>query len=191
MRLTRHSPSMPLRQYELSRDSVRREGITPELFAEAEGPVAVLKACVRLEVERYIASLPADSTVHPFVARRPNRFKIIGWANILRQSANIHIHPHAWLSGVVLCSGPRARRRRLRACRLEGSASVHRTRALPMPTTSRPAPSSARGRSHAVVPFLLLAWNPAIPESGTPNQLRVRHSHQRADIRRGTERGRP
>jgi len=88
-----------IRQYDLSRDDVRREGITPELFAEAKGPLIGLKETVHREVKHYIASVPGDPA-HPFIARRPNRFRIIGWANVLSDNANIHIHPHAWLSGV-------------------------------------------------------------------------------------------
>jgi hypothetical protein len=87
------------REYELSREEGRREGITPELFAEAKGPVTALKDAVGRQVRSYIASLPDDPS-HPFIARRPKHFKIIGWANVLSDNANIHIHPHAWLSGV-------------------------------------------------------------------------------------------
>jgi hypothetical protein len=86
------------RQCELSKKEVRREGVTRELFADPEGPVVALKAAIHSEVERYIDSLPSG-TAHPFIARQPNRFRIIGWANVLRDNANIHIHPGAWLSG--------------------------------------------------------------------------------------------
>ena len=57
-----------------------------------------LKATIRREVEHYIASLPKDPA-HPFIARQPRRFRLVGWANVLQDNANIHIHPGAWLSG--------------------------------------------------------------------------------------------
>ncbi len=82
----------------LKGESTSREGITGELFAEAKGPVIGLKAIIRREVEHYIASLPNDPA-HPFVARQPQQFRLIGWANLLQDNANIHIHPGAWLSG--------------------------------------------------------------------------------------------
>ena len=85
-------------QYRSDGEGTSRTGITPELFSEAQGPVIGLKATVRKEVERYIASLPNDPS-HPFVARTPRNFTLIGWANLLQDNANIHIHPGAWLSG--------------------------------------------------------------------------------------------
>lgn len=77
----------------------RRPGITGELLAEPVGPMVQLEAVVQNAVARFIDLLP-DSDPHPFVGRRPQRIRMIGWANVLDGGADAHIHPHAWLSGV-------------------------------------------------------------------------------------------
>lgn len=81
---------------------------TGELLVEPKGPVAGLEAAIRQAVEDYAQALPADPA-HPFVARRPRRFRLTAWAIVLEgQGYQIpHIHPSAWLSGVYYVALPR------------------------------------------------------------------------------------
>ncbi len=77
----------------------RRRGISSELFLDGEGPPLALCDSLRAAVDRYIAELP-DEPEHPFVARRPHRYVLSGWCNLLDEGAAAHVHPAAWLSGV-------------------------------------------------------------------------------------------
>jgi tetratricopeptide (TPR) repeat protein len=79
--------------------SGRRRGISSELFLSADGPPLALRESIREAVEAYIGELPSAST-HPFVARKPSRFVLSGWCNVLDEGAAAHVHPNAWLSGV-------------------------------------------------------------------------------------------
>ena len=76
----------------------RRRGITSELFLDAEGTALILREQVRKAIESYIRDLPGDLD-HPFVNRRPAKFILSGWANVLDAGADAHVHPNAWLSG--------------------------------------------------------------------------------------------
>jgi tetratricopeptide (TPR) repeat protein len=76
----------------------RRRGISSELFLDGEGPPLALRDSLREAVQRYIDELPEDRA-HPFVARRPQRYVLSGWCNVLDEGAAAHVHPNAWLSG--------------------------------------------------------------------------------------------
>jgi hypothetical protein len=64
-------------------------------------------AAIRLEAERYIASLP-KSTDHPFVKSCPADFGVEGWANVSDGTSHhvSHIHCRAWASGVYYVVEP-------------------------------------------------------------------------------------
>ena len=84
----------------------RRPGISSELFLAGEGPPIELMQRLHGVVQRYIRELP-DGSDHPFIARKPERFKLSGWCNVLSAGADSHVHPNAWLSGVYYarCEG--------------------------------------------------------------------------------------
>jgi hypothetical protein len=79
--------------------SGRRQGISSELFLDAEGPPLALRDAISETVRDYIQAFPTDSTL-PFVKRRPAQFLLSGWCNVLDSGADAHVHPNAWLSGV-------------------------------------------------------------------------------------------
>lgn len=73
----------------------------------ADGPACrALATEIRAQVDRYIANLPPE-TSHPFLASRPEKFRIKAWAVVSGGESHHrpHIHPRAWASGVyyVIC----------------------------------------------------------------------------------------
>ena len=73
--------------------------ITEELLAGTRGPMEGYEALVRLAVERYRASLPAD---HPVRVNWPARWRLSVWATLLKGQGNLvpHIHLDGYIGGV-------------------------------------------------------------------------------------------
>lgn len=86
----------------LSEPGTERMRQTHDLMRRPDGAVAAFAAAVDDAVRGYVATLPADAS-HPFLARRPRRWRLTAWATLLRESPAdeaSHLHPTAWLSGV-------------------------------------------------------------------------------------------
>ena len=66
-----------------------------------------LMALLRGHAERYIADLPWGAA-HPFLAARPPRYEIDGWAVVSNAESfhQAHIHPDAWATGVYYVAEP-------------------------------------------------------------------------------------
>lgn len=80
---------------------------TGELLVEPKGPLAALENMIGDAVADYMAALPVDQA-HPFLANRPNRFRLTAWAIVLQAQGHQipHNHPSAWLSGVYYVKLP-------------------------------------------------------------------------------------
>jgi uncharacterized protein (TIGR02466 family) len=90
------------------RNNATRDGKhTGDLLAGPKGPIALLEQIIAGAVSRYLQELPDDRS-HPFVANRPQRWKLMAWAVVMEgQGYQVpHIHPQAWLSGVYYVSIP-------------------------------------------------------------------------------------
>jgi hypothetical protein len=62
-------------------------------------------------IDRYIEGLPTEDS-HPFLAARPARFRLDGWAVVTREDGQIgsHFHPRAWITTVLYVVRPPASR---------------------------------------------------------------------------------
>lgn len=74
--------------------------------------LAMLMALLRTAVADYIGALP-DEPDHPFLAARPQRFEVGGWAVVsdARGYHESHLHPRAWATGVYYVVQPEVSRR--------------------------------------------------------------------------------
>jgi uncharacterized protein (TIGR02466 family) len=65
------------------------------------------EAELRKAVEDYRRTLPDDSH-HPFIASKPDRYRLTAWSVVLEAQGHQipHIHPSAWLSGVYYAEVP-------------------------------------------------------------------------------------
>lgn len=71
------------------------------LFPAKRGPLAALQMLIGEAVNKYTIALPPDAD-HPFLAQRPAKAKLHGWATVVDSGGyqQPHIHPSGWLSGV-------------------------------------------------------------------------------------------
>jgi hypothetical protein len=71
------------------------------LFPASAGPLAALQSSIVAAVKDYSDALPPDAG-HPFLAQRPAKIRLHGWATVLDSGGyqQPHIHPGGWLSGV-------------------------------------------------------------------------------------------
>ncbi len=72
-----------------------------ELLAEPLGPMAAFRDMVLARAAMYREHLDSNDS-HPFIARRPDAFKLTAWAVVMRAEGHqvAHIHGSSWLSGV-------------------------------------------------------------------------------------------
>jgi tetratricopeptide (TPR) repeat protein len=78
------------------------------IFGAGHALVEKLRARIEETVSSFIADLPADEN-HPFLARRPGRFRYAGaWSSLLRdQGFHVnHLHPEGWVSSCYYVTVP-------------------------------------------------------------------------------------
>jgi uncharacterized protein (TIGR02466 family) len=88
--------------------ATRNGSQTSELFGPAaSGALAALEREVAKAVGAYVEQLGSDSG-HPFIAARPQRYRLTAWGTLLRDGGHQHPHNHpsAWLSGVYYVTLP-------------------------------------------------------------------------------------
>ncbi len=97
----------PTLEFERAGHATRFGGHTGDLLIDAQGPVAALKELMEGGVEDYMRAMPEDKS-HPFLASRPNRWKLTAWAVVMdtRGHQAPHIHSAAWVSGVYYVQLP-------------------------------------------------------------------------------------
>ncbi len=97
----------PTLEFERAGHATRFGGHTDDLLRDAQGPVAALKELMEDGVEDYMRAMPDDKS-HPFLASRPNRWKLTAWAVVMdtRGHQAPHIHSAAWASGVYYVQLP-------------------------------------------------------------------------------------
>ena len=80
---------------------------TVDLLARPEGPVATLKNMINDAVSRYLEALPNEPG-HPYLAFKPSRWALDGWATLLHGMPfqEHHFHQHGWVSGVYYLKVP-------------------------------------------------------------------------------------
>ena len=78
-----------------------------DLLDEPLGPMGPWADAVRAAVEAYLAQLPRDAD-HPYLARRPSRWRLSAWGVVLSRSGHQlpHTHPAGWVSGVYYVKVP-------------------------------------------------------------------------------------
>ncbi len=99
--------SDPTLEFERAGHATRFGGHTGDLLLDAQGPVAALKGLMEGGVEDYMRAMPEDKS-HPFLASRPDRWKLTAWAVVMdtRGHQAPHIHSAAWVSGVYYVQLP-------------------------------------------------------------------------------------
>ena len=99
--LAEHVLAHPTLVYAPASHATRQGKHSGELLVEPRGPVAVLEDVIREAVADYRRALPVEPG-HPFLAKRPKRYRLTAWAVVLQAQGHQipHNHPSAWLSGV-------------------------------------------------------------------------------------------
>lgn len=97
----------PTLEFERAGHATRFGGHTGDLFLDPQGPVAALKALMEGAVEDYMRAMPEDAS-HPFLASRPDHWKLSAWAVVMDTGGHQapHIHSAAWVSGVYYVQLP-------------------------------------------------------------------------------------
>jgi len=101
----------PTLEFERRGHATRFGGHTGDLLINAAGPAAAFEKMVRATVEDYMRTLPDDPS-HPFLATRPDAWRLTAWAVVMETRGHQlpHLHPAAWLSGVYYVMVPEATR---------------------------------------------------------------------------------
>jgi uncharacterized protein (TIGR02466 family) len=89
-------------------DRTTRGGRQSGALFPADSPaLAALQTAIGAAVNAYTTALPPQSD-HPFLAQRPARVRLHGWATVLDAGGfqEPHLHPSGWLSGVYYARLP-------------------------------------------------------------------------------------
>jgi len=75
--------------------------VAVDLLAHRTPAIEAFEAMIRGAIDRFAAGLPVEPG-HPFLHRKPQRYELIVWANILGEQGHqaAHIHNLGWMSGV-------------------------------------------------------------------------------------------
>ncbi len=105
--LTDHVISHPALVYELPGAATSKGWHSGMLTLGEKGPVAELERMIEDMVLEYCREVPLDPA-HPFLASRPERWRLSIWAIVLDGQGHQvpHIHPSSWLSGVYYAAVP-------------------------------------------------------------------------------------
>ena len=78
------------------------------LLVRREAPVVRLRGAIEAVLAQYVAQLPSDA-VHPFLRRRPARWRFAGSWSVLLRSEGFHVphtHGQGWLSSALYVALP-------------------------------------------------------------------------------------
>lgn len=91
--------------------AVRHSWVRENVLAAKTPALLALRRMIEAQVDRYIAALP-DDPKHPFIAARPTKPSLIGWAVVSDADGYVipHLHPAAWLSGIYYVAQPEVSR---------------------------------------------------------------------------------
>lgn len=96
-----------LKYYGVNVQAIRKAWRNDHIMQSPQPACRAFADEIARQVDRYIARLPAKDD-HPFIAARPDQFRITAWA-VLSQGEGHHvphIHPRAWMSGVYYVVRP-------------------------------------------------------------------------------------
>lgn len=151
--------------------AARHGSVAVDLLAHKSPAIAGLETMIRGEIDRFAASLP-DEPGHPFLCRKPRRYGLIVWANILSEEGHqaAHIHNLGWLSGVYYPWIPPV----VRADDPEraGWIEFHRP-GYDLPCRYDPPVRAVRPEIGMVLMFPSYFWHRTIPFRGAPERISV------------------
>lgn len=80
---------------------------TVDILIESHGVMTTFRQMVDQALKHFLGRLPADPA-HPFLASKPTRWEIEGWATRLPRMdpQEHHFHQHGWVSGVYYVTVP-------------------------------------------------------------------------------------
>jgi uncharacterized protein (TIGR02466 family) len=98
----------PTLVFERAGHATRFGGHTGDILLNPGPAVAALERVIRGAVSDYLRDLPEDPS-HPFVAGKPERWRLQSWAVVMDTQGHQlpHIHTAAWLSGVYYVAIPK------------------------------------------------------------------------------------
>ena len=79
-----------------------------KLLGRREAPIVRLRGAIEAVLAQYLAQLPADAA-HPFLRRRPERWRFAGSWSVLLRSQGFHVphtHGQGWLSSALYVALP-------------------------------------------------------------------------------------
>lgn len=145
--------------------------VAVDLLAHKTPAIAAFEAMIRRAIDSFAARLP-DRPGHPFLHKKPRRYDLIVWANILAEEGHqaAHIHNLGWLSGVyypfipdVVRDGDPDRR---------GWIEFGRP-GYDLPCRYEPRVAAFKPENGLILMFPSYFWHRTIPFQGAPERISI------------------
>jgi len=151
--------------------AARHGSVAVDLLAHRSPAIAAFEAMVRRAIDAFAQRLP-DDPGHPFLCRKPKRYSLIVWANILAEEGHqaAHIHNLGWLSGVYYPSIPPS----IRKDDPEKAGWIEFGRpGYDLPCRYEPRLRAIAPENGMIVMFPSYFWHRTIPFRGAPERISV------------------
>lgn len=151
--------------------AARHGSVAVDLLAHRTPTIATFEATIRRAIDGFAARLP-DRPGHPFLHKKPKRYDLIVWANILTESGHqaAHIHNLGWLSGVyypfipdVVRDGDPDR---------QGWIEFGRP-GYDLPCRYEPRVTAIKPENGLILMFPSYFWHRTIPFQGAPERISI------------------
>ncbi|MBL8706799.1 MAG: tetratricopeptide repeat protein [Rhodospirillales bacterium] len=151
--------------------AARHGSVAVDLLAHKTPTIAAFEAMIRRAIDGFAASLP-DRPGHPFLHRKPRRYDLIVWANILAESGHqaAHIHNLGWLSGVYYPFIPEVVRDGDPDCL--GWIEFGRP-GYDLPCRYEPRVTAIKPENGLILMFPSYFWHRTIPFQGAPERISI------------------
>jgi len=145
--------------------------VAVDLLAHRTPTIAAFEAMIRRAIDGFAASLP-DRPGHPFLHRKPRRYDLIVWANILAEEGHqaAHIHNLGWLSGVYYPFIPEV----VRDDDPEHQGWIEFGRpGYDLPCRYAPRVTAIKPENGLILMFPSYFWHRTIPFQGAPERISI------------------
>lgn len=145
--------------------------VAVDLLAHQTPTIAAFEATIRRAIDGFAARLP-DRPGHPFLHKKPRRYDLIAWANILAEEGHqaAHIHNLGWLSGVYYPFIPES----VRADDPERQGWIEFGRpGYDLPCRYEPRVTAIKPENGLILMFPSYFWHRTIPFQGAPERISI------------------
>lgn len=145
--------------------------VAVDLLAHKTPTIDAFEAMIRAAIDSFARRLPDDAT-HPFLCRKPKRYSLIVWANILGEEGHqaAHIHNLGWLSGVYYPFIPES----VRADDPDHAGWIEFGRpGYDLPCRYEPRVATILPENGLILMFPSYFWHRTIPFRGAPERISI------------------